>query len=274
MPGEDMNDALRAAGIFSEHGIGQIFTRLGENLSEVREADLVTTHYLNLMGRIEEQGLQGELSVKLTQLGLDLDPALAEMNADSLAARASATGRCLWLDMEGSLYTETTIALYERLRTRGLNVGICLQAYLRRTEADVRRLLPLRPSIRLVKGAYAEPATLAYVDRNEVDRNYVAIGIALLDAVAQGQLRRLALGTHDVALIRELAGQAEKRGLDRHAFEVQMLYGIRVDQQRRLVEEGFPVRDLIAYGPAWYAWYMRRLAERPANLAFALRQLL
>jgi len=176
--------------------------------------------------------------------------------------------------MEGSAYTERTIALYERAKARHPNTGLCLQAYLRRTAADIQRLLPLEPAIRLVKGAYAEPAAIAYQNRHEVDASFAMLSSAMLDAARAGERMRIALGTHDVKLIDQIARHAAALGLPKTAFEVQMLYGIRADEQRRLAREGYVVRDLIGYGTAWYPWYMRRLAERPANVLFALRQLL
>jgi proline dehydrogenase len=176
--------------------------------------------------------------------------------------------------MEGSAYAEGTIAFYERLKAAHPNTGLCLQPYLKRTAADVQRLLPLDPRIRLVKGAYAEPDTIAYQGRDDVDANYVALAVALLEGARAGRDVKLGLGTHDVKLIEQIAGHAEAMGLPRSMFEIQMLYGIRMDQQRRLASEGYLVRDLIAYGEAWYPWYMRRLAERPANVIFALRQII
>jgi proline dehydrogenase len=176
--------------------------------------------------------------------------------------------------MESSAYTEVTVAFYERLRADNANTGLCLQAYLHRTADDLRRLLPIGPSIRLVKGAYAERATIAYQTRSSVDANFVALAVSMLEAAKAGSAIRIALGTHDVALIERIAAHAADLGLQKTSFEVQMLYGIRTDQQRRLARKGFAVRDLICYGVAWYPWYMRRLAERPANVFFALRQLL
>jgi proline dehydrogenase len=176
--------------------------------------------------------------------------------------------------MEGSAYTEATVAFYERLKVVHPNVGLCLQSYLRRTAADLDRLLPLGPAIRLVKGAYAEPAAIAYRSKAEVDASYVALAVAMLEAKARGTKVSIGLGTHDVGLIGQIAERAAELRLDRRAaFEVQMLYGVREDQQRRLAAEGYAVRDLIAYGEHWYPWYMRRLAERPANIVFALRQI-
>jgi len=176
--------------------------------------------------------------------------------------------------MEGSAYAEGTIAFYERLKATHPNTGLCLQSYLHRTAADVQRLLPLSPQIRLVKGAYAEPQTIAYQSRHDVDTNYVAVAVSMLDAMHAGATVRLGLGTHDVRLIEQIAEHAAALALPKTSFEIQMLYGIRMDQQRRLAGEGYLVRDLIAYGEAWYPWYMRRLAERPANVLFALRQIL
>ena len=165
-----------------------------------------------------------------------------------------------------------SVALYERLLAAHPGSGICLQAYLRRTASDLQRLLPMRPFVRLVKGAYQEPTEVAYQSDREVDASYATLATTMLQAVAAGEQVGIGLGTHDVALIELIEAQARAFGLDKVAFEVEMLYGIRVDQQRRLAREGYRVRDLIAYGEAWYPWYMRRLAERPANVAFALRQ--
>jgi proline dehydrogenase len=274
MPGEDPEAALAEAVAFERQGIGTLFTRLGENVVHPEEADATAEHYLLVLDRIVSLGLSGELSVKLTQLGLDLDVELAAGHMERLAERAARDGGVIWIDMEGGAYTERTIALYERLKARHANVGICIQAYLRRSAADLQRLLPLDPAIRLVKGAYDEPATIAYRTGREVDASYAALAVVLLEARAAGRDVRIGIGTHDVRLIEQVAVHADALGLSRQAFEVQMLYGIRLDQQRRLASDGYRVRDLIAYGPAWYPWYMRRLAERPANVVFALRQII
>jgi proline dehydrogenase len=273
MPGEDAESALAAATRFKAEAIGAIFTRLGENLSEIGEADAVAEHYLGVIDQVRARELDGEVSLKLTQIGFDLDVERTLEHASRLAARAADGGKTLWIDMEGSAYVEGTIAVYERLKASHSNVGLCLQSYLRRTAADLQRLLPLEPEIRLVKGAYDEPASIAYRSRNEVDANYLALCVTMLEAHKAGRPIRIGLGTHDVRLIEQVAAQAAALGLERTAFEVQMLYGIRLDQQRRLAREGYLVRDLIAYGEAWYPWYMRRLAERPANILFALRQI-
>jgi proline dehydrogenase len=274
MPGEDAGSALEAAARFKAEGIASEFTRLGENVTTAEEGDAVAEHYLGLLDDIRVRDLAGEVSVKLTQLGYDIDVERTLAHTQRLAERAAQGGKILWLDMEGSAYAEGTIAFYERLKTTHANTGLCLQAYLHRTAADIQRLLPLSPRIRLVKGAYAEPPEVAYQTRHDVDTNYVALAISLLDAMHAGSDVRLGLGTHDVRLIEQIAEHAAALGLPRTSFEVQMLYGIRMDQQRRLASEGHIVRDLIAYGEAWYPWYMRRLAERPANVLFALRQII
>jgi proline dehydrogenase len=274
MPGEDAAAALAAGETFERDGIVPIYTRLGENIADAAEADVSATEYLELIDRMAAAGSRGEVSVKLTQLGFDLDVERTVGHLERLAERAAKAGADVWLDIEGSAYTEATVAVYERLHARYPNTGICLQAYLRRTAGDIQRLLPLEPGIRLVKGAYAEPATIAYQARPEVDANYVALAVELLAAIAAGQRVRLGLGTHDVRLVEQIAEHGAALGVARSGFEVQMLYGIRAGEQRRLAADGFVVRTLIAYGPAWYPWYMRRLAERPANVLFALRQAL
>lgn len=272
MPGDELEDALRASEAFAKDGIATLFTQLGENLTALDEAQAVADHYLHVLDEIRHRGLDTWISIKPTQLGLDLDAAVTSAHLDRLATKAAEVGSQLWLDMESSAYTESTITLYEGLRRAHPNVGICLQAYLRRTPADIQRLLPLGPGIRLVKGAYDEPASIAYRTAREVDEQYLAQAVLLLEGRPNGA--RLALGTHDVRLVEQVSAYAEAAGISRNAFEVQMLYGIRVDQQRRLAREGYRVRDLVSYGPAWYGWYLRRLAERPANILFAARQLL
>ena len=274
MPGEDPASALDAAEKFKADGISSEFTRLGENITTVEEGDAVVEHYLGLMDDIAARDLDGEVSVKLTQLGYDLDVERTLAHTRRLADKAAEHDKMLWVDMEGSDYAEGTVAFYERLKQTNANTGLCLQSYLHRTAADVQRLLPLDPAIRLVKGAYAEPATIAYQKKQDVDSNFVALAVALLEGAREGRKVRLGLGTHDVRLIEQIAEHTASMGLPKTSFEVQMLYGIRMDQQRRLAAEGYLVRDLIAYGEAWYPWYMRRLAERPANVIFALRQII
>ena len=272
MPGDDLEAALKAAGEFKAQGIGSLLTRLGENVKNLSEAGEVVEHYESVFARVTAAGLNSEVSVKPTQLGLDIDAAAAYSNLERLA-RAAAKAKCfLWIDMEGSAYTQATLDLYRRLRAEHSRTGIALQAYLHRTVEDVAELMPLQPAIRLVKGAYAEPTTIAFTAKRDVDANYLALCALMLPQVKQGKLR-LVLATHDVELIARIDRFAHAAGLERGQLEVAMLYGIRTDQQLRLAREGYVVKDLISYGDAWYAWYVRRLAERPANVLFAARQI-
>ena len=273
MPGEDVESALSAAGRYRAEGRGTLFTHLGENLSGLAEADTEANHYLGLIDAIRERGLDGEISVKLTHLGFDLDIERTFAHVARLCASAAEAGQTVWIDMESSSYAEGTIDFYARLLGTHKNAGLCLQSYLRRTPSDLQRLLPLEPRIRLVKGAYAEPETVAFQSRQDVDAAYLALAVTMLDALKGGRPVRIGLGTHDLRLVELAAAHAEALGLGRAALEVQMLYGIREKEQRRLVAEGYKVRTLISYGEAWYPWYVRRLAERPANVIFALRQM-
>lgn len=276
MPGEGLEDALVAAARLRSSGFGVLFTHLGENLASLEQADGVSAHYRQVLERASDGAGGGrpiELSVKPTQLGLDQDVEACFRHADELAGLAAGAGTWLWLDMEGSACTDATVALYERLRARHENVGICLQAYLYRTASDVTRLLPLRPAVRLVKGAYDEPAAIAWRSRSDVDACFQSVALMLAGAAARGEAR-LALGTHDTALIGRIDAMASPAGVPRSALEVHMLYGIRPGELARLRDAGHPCSSLVAYGSAWYAWYMRRLAERPANVLFALRQVL
>jgi proline dehydrogenase len=273
MPGESLESALDAAAPLEAAGIGTMYTRLGENLSSLDEADAVADHYIAVYEAIAARGYHGEVSVKPTQLGLDLDPERTLQHLVRLAEKAAAIDSYLWIDMEGSAYVEPTIVLYERLRALQPRTGICLQAYLKRTPSDVERLRPLDPAIRLVKGAYDESESIAYRDKRQVDASYLSIAADILKT-GRGRPIRLGLGTHDVALIEQIAEQVDPAGVPRDGFEVEMLYGIRSREQYRLAKAGYRVQTLIAYGDAWYPWYMRRLAERPANVAFAIRSML
>jgi proline dehydrogenase len=273
MPGETMESALDAAAPLQAAGIGTMYTKLGENLQSLAEADAVADHYVAVLDAIKARGLNGEISVKPTQLGLDLDEDRALAHLTRIAGHAASVGSYVWVDMEGSAYVDATIRLYERLRAVEPNTGLCVQAYLRRTAADLERLRPLDPAIRLVKGAYDEPAAIAYRDKRLVDASYLGLAVSFLKE-GRGRPIRLGLGTHDVALIEQIAAQVAPAGIDREGFEIEMLYGIRTGEQFRLAKAGYRVQVLIAYGDAWYPWYMRRLAERPANVTFAIRSLL
>jgi len=272
MPGEELEAALTAAAEFKAHNIGSLLTRLGENVKNLDEAGEVVEHYEGVFARVAEAGLNAEISVKPTQLGLDIEPGAAYANLERLARAAAKAKSFLWIDMEGSAYTAATLDLYRRLRADHPRTGIALQAYLHRTVEDVVSLLPLKPAIRLVKGAYAEPRTVSFAAKKDVDANYLALCSLMLPQVKQGKLR-LVLATHDVELIARISRFAYALGMERAHLEVAMLYGIRTDQQQRLAGEGYLVKDLISYGDSWYAWYIRRLAERPANVLFVARQL-
>ncbi len=273
MPGDTIEDALGVAADLQAAGIGTMYTRLGENIADAAQAQAVTDHYLEVLDRIQAAGIDGEISVKPTQLGLDIDEDMCLGHLRTLSAAAEAVGSYLWIDMEDSSYVDRTLDLYQRLRSTHARTGICLQAYLRRTARDVERLLPLAPAVRLVKGAYDEPAKVAFRSRKEVDANYVGLAVTLARESRTRPIR-LGLGTHDVELIEQIAAHAGAAGVPKDGFEVEMLYGIRTKEQLRLAKAGYRVQVLIAYGAAWYPWYMRRLAERPANVLFALRQLL
>ena len=273
LPGEEFDAALNAAIAFKAQGIGSLFTRLGENVKDLSEATEVVEHYESVLAKMASSSLQAEISVKPTQLGLDIDAKTAYANLERLARAAAKARSFLWIDMEGSAYTQPTLDLYVRLREHNPRTGICLQAYLHRTVDDVVNLMQVKPAIRLVKGAYAEPPDRAYTAKKNVDANYLALCVLMLPEVKRGRLR-LVLGTHDIELIERASRFGIALGLERAQIEVNMLYGIRTDQQVRLAQEGYVVKALIAYGDAWYAWYLRRLAERPANVLFVARQML
>ncbi|HEY6944170.1 MAG TPA: proline dehydrogenase family protein [Candidatus Acidoferrum sp.] len=270
MPGETLDDALIAAETLRGKKIGTVFTHLGENISDRAEAQQVADHYLEVLERIRQKGLQTEISVKLTQLGLDLSPDLCFGYLKSIIARASREST-VWIDMEASNYVDVTLDLYRRALGEFPNVGVCLQAYLHRTRDDLAKLLPLKPSIRLVKGAYMEPPEIAFPKKADVDANYFALGEELLRAKKEKTCVRVAFATHDVAMIRRLSEQALQEDFSKADFEVQMLYGIQRGEQERLAAEGCTSIVLVAYGTFWYPWFVRRLAERPANLWFIAR---
>jgi proline dehydrogenase len=273
MPGDDLQAALDAARSLQVTGIGSVLTYLGENLQRLEEAEQVTRHYLDILARVKCASLNAEISIKLTQLGLDLGPAACEAGLLSLIERARSAGTWVWIDMESSAYTDVTLDIYRRARARFPNVGVCVQAYLRRTEQDLRRLIPLGGGLRLVKGAYREPPDKAFPKKRDVDANYLALANRLLGAEARLAGVRAIFGTHDSALVRRIEEAARIAGLRPQEVEFQMLYGIKREEQARLAARGHPFRVLISYGDAWFPWYMRRLAERPANVLFVLRNL-
>ncbi|MFQ5927958.1 MAG: proline dehydrogenase family protein, partial [Terriglobia bacterium] len=197
----------------------------------------------------------------------------AGSNLAGIVERAAELGNFVWIDMEASDYTDSTLRLFRGIRENHANVGVCLQAYLRRTTRDLEELLPLGPAIRVVKGAYKESPSLAFRGRKEVDENYLRLARTLFEEASNGNGTPPALGTHDLRLIGRLEEVAAGAGLKKEALNIQMLYGIQRAAQLRLAAQGYPMRVLISYGDAWFPWYMRRLAERPANILFVLRNL-
>lgn len=270
MPGEELEDALREASTLGGAGLATSVTLLGEHLTSLDEADEVVQHYLGSLARIEELGLDTEISVKPTQLGLDFGVDEARKR---LARLTASTSSLVWVDMESSEYVDATLELFRGVRAEAGNVGLCLQSYLRRTREDLESLLPLDPAIRLVKGAYNEPPSVAFPKKAEADRSFVTLSQTLLRARLNGGQGRPVIGTHDPRMIGEANRIAYELGLDKDKYEIAMLFGIQRAEQVRLAGAGHPVRVLVSYGSAWFPWYMRRLAERPANLWFVAKQL-
>jgi proline dehydrogenase len=273
MPGETIDDALRAAKEQQPIGINTILTHLGENLTRVEEAEEVTQHYLTVMDKIAAAGLDAQISVKPTQLGLDLDRALCERNMDRLVEGAEQRNNFVWIDMESSPYVDPTLDLFRRTRAKTARVGIAIQAYLYRTEKDIESLIPLGSAIRIVKGAYLEPADVAFPKKADVDENFYKLCVRLLQEDARKAGGLLHIATHDVALADRLSAYIKHNRVPTSAYEFAMLYGIQRQQQLRLAREGQRLRVLISYGEFWFPWYMRRLAERPANVWFVAKNM-
>jgi proline dehydrogenase len=274
LPGEDLDLALTAAEAFRDRGITSLITLLGENVTARAQAEAVAREYLAALTAIRNRGVDCQLSVKPTQLGMDLDGALCLRQLNLLLDEAAITGDPVWLDMEGSAYVDRTLDLVERAHDRHENVGVCVQTYLYRTKDDVERLIQLGIPIRLVKGAYNEPASIAMLKKRDVDANYMALAERCLQAASIGEGGLPAFGTHDMRLIARIQKTASTIGVPQDAYEFEMLYGIGRQNQNQLVSDGHLMRVLISYGKDWFPWYMRRLAERPANVWFVLRSLL
>ena len=273
MPGESFDDMLGAARTTAKEGIAAVFTRLGENVKDLGEADAVAAHYLEGIDRIKALNLACEPSIKLTQLGLDIDRELAYGHLRDLAERAHKTGSYLWVDMEQSPYVDVTLTLTQRLREEFPKVGVCLQAYLYRTREDLEVMTSKGIGVRLVKGAYNEPAAVAFPKKTDVDTNYFALAQIMLGAAARAAGSRAVFGTHDLQLIQSIRDHAQSANVKPSEYEFHMLYGIQKPAQLKLVQAGALVRVLIAYGDYWFPWYMRRLAERPANVWFVAKSL-
>ena len=272
MPGETIEAAMSAVRRLKAEGTPVIMTYLGENVTADAEADQTVAEYERLFAALRADGADAHVSIKLTQFGWDLDRNRALERVREMIKLARTNGTDLAIDIESSPYVESTVGAYEQLLSEANNVALCLQAYLHRTPADVDRLLPSKPYIRLVKGAYREPATVAMQTRPEIDARYRALANTMLSRRKDGA--RIVLGTHDMRLIEQIRADARSIGVPESAFEVQMLYGIQDAGRRQLAQQGVKTRVLISYGRAWYPWFMRRLAEKPRNLLFVARNLL
>lgn len=273
--GMTVNEALSACDHVNQEGIAVSLDSLGESVTIESEARASAAIYHQTLDEIHERGLNANVSVKLSQMGMDFDPGLAERVVGEIVEHASAIGSFVRIDMESSAYTEATIAITERLAARFPGcVGTVLQAYLYRTAADVERLLEQGIRIRLCKGAYKEGPDVAFSTKSEVDANYVKLMKRLVTFSNSGSGVFCGIATHDEAIIEELLAFVRMNGVSQTAFEFQMLYGIRRDLQRQLTADGFRVRVYVPFGPEWYPYFMRRLAERPANLLFLLQNLL
>ena len=268
--GEDIDEAVAAIKDLNARGCTASFDHLNESVGSTTETEAEVREYLDVLARIDESGIDSNVSIKLTQFGLEIDPELAYRNARRVVDDAVRRGNFVRVDMEGSNVTQSTIDVFKRLREEfGLNdVGIVLQSYLYRTMDDAQALLKIPARIRICKGAYNEPPEVAYPDKKDVDDNYVRVMQLLL---ASGVYHGIA--THDPKMIDATVDFAQREGIGKGAFEFQMLYGIRRDLQEQLSRDGYRMRVYVPYGKHWYPYFMRRLAERPANVWFVMKNL-
>lgn len=279
--GESIQDAIRVIRELNAKGINATLDHLGEHTSKLEESEKATEEILDILSEIDKAGVKSNVSIKLTQIGMGLDEEICRQNLVRILEQVKKHGNFLRIDMEDTPYTDITISLYHAVKNYGFDtthVGLVVQAYLYRTEEDVRPLLEEDTRIRLVKGAYMEPPDKAYPKKADVDANFDLLSKIMIDAAlkiesnqitADGRVPPIpAIGTHDEKRIAFAKQYAEKVGLPKKAMEFQMLYGIRRDLQEQLVEEGYPVRIYVPFGTHWYPYFMRRLAERPANIWF------
>ncbi len=274
MPGEDVGAAFAAADELAEKSIPTILTLLGENVTTTEAADQVAQHYATVLDQARARESDDYLSIKPTQLGIDLDLERTIERYRGLVRRAAEMGKLVAIDMEDSSYVDRTLEIYRRLQAEHANVAVCLQSYLYRTPDDLQALLPLNPKIRLVKGAYKEHPSIAYKRKRDVDDSFLRLAETLLKELGKKGGTQVYFGTHDPRMIEGVVQLSETLGLEKSSFEFQMLYGIQRNLQIRLAEAGYRIRVLISYGDAWFPWFMRRLAERPANVFFVLKNLL
>ena len=267
--GETLDSCVAVLRKLNDAGLYANTTLLGEAIPDAEGAAVVTAEYEAIIERLVAEKLEANVALKLSHLGLAFDEELAYTNVERLTARAGELGTFLRIDMEQSEYTEVTLRIYERLRDAGHDsVGTVLQSYLYRTAADLDRLLPRAPNLRIVKGAYLEPESIAYPDKADVDRVYLELVERGLHAGAY-----IAVATHDETIIRKVQAFTTRDGIPRDRFEFQMLYGVRPGLQRSVAAEGYKVLVASPFGPDWYPYLMRRLAERPANVGFFLKNL-
>ncbi len=272
--GTTPQQAITAVGELNQQGMLATLDHLGESVEDEAGARQATQAYLDLLDLIEAAGLKSNVSLKLTQFGIDVADDLAYDLVRAVTERARLYGNFVRIDMENHPYTTRTLDIYRRLRDDGLdNVGVVIQAYLYRSQDDIRALIPLGARVRLCKGAYLEPSDVAFAEKADVDANFVALAKLLLSPEARAAGVYPAFATHDVNMIDAVADYAAQERLASDAYEFQMLYGIRRDLQRELVQENYRVRVYVPYGTEWYPYFMRRLAERPANVAFILRNI-
>jgi len=267
--GETLEEALAASAELNRAGRQVSLNHLGENVKTHQEAENVMRRYVAETQALHNAGINGNISIKLTQLGLDLGRAVCERLTLEIAAAAKALGRSLEIDMEGSAYTDATLDIFETVRRKYDDVCLAIQAYLHRSEKDIERLAPLQPKLRLVKGAYREPPALAIQKKSQVDAAYRR----LLESLLDGRFVA-AIATHDPAMQEAARELIRQRGLRPGQYEFQMIYGVRRDLQEQVVREGHPLRIYVPFGTEWCPYFMRRLAERPANCWFVLRSLL
>src|SRR5437588_8686720 len=269
--GETTDEAIAAIREINARGCSASFDHLNESVNSVEATEAEVREYLHLLELIDQTGINSNVSIKLTQFGLEIDPELAFRNARQVVEDAARRGNFVRIDMEGSNVTQATLDVFKRMRAEfGLNdVGIVLQSYLYRTMDDARALLQIPARIRICKGAYNEPPEVAYPDKKDVDHNYVRVMQLLLQSgVYHG------IATHDPKMIDATLDFAPKEGIGKEAFEFQMLYGIRRDLQEQLARDGYRMRVYVPYGKHWYPYFMRRLAERPANIWFVMKNFL
>jgi proline dehydrogenase len=271
--GEKLEEAIAAVQGLNQQGLLATLDHLGENVTSETEARDATTEVLDLLEAIDASGARSGVSIKLTQMGLDLSPALAIDNLERIVSRAAQANRFVRIDMEGFDYVQPTLDLFEELWARHKNVGAVIQSYLYRSADDVARLVELGASVRLVKGAYDEPPEVAYPDKADTDANYIRLMEQLFSERARANGVFPAIATHDSRLIEWAKEHTRRQEIPPEGFEFQMLYGIRPGLQRQLIAEGYRVRAYVPYGQQWYPYFMRRLAERPANVLFLLRNL-